>query len=120
MKPHTPNYGYNPYFPPPPPPPPFRRRYNYQRPNYHPNFPPYYNREDNDNVVWSSEWTRWLPASKVNWENLNKRTFIPDIPPSFSGHISNGDVKRFKGLVNKYFSGIFPVALKHRKGEGNK
>ena len=115
MTPRIPNYGYNPYFSPPTPSSSFHRGYPYQRPNYYPRYSPHYNENKNENVVWVSEWTQWLPASKINWTNLNERTFIPDIPPSFGGRVSNQDVTRYKGLVNKYFSGIFPT-----DGDGSK
>ena len=76
-------------------------------------FSPSNNNNVESNVIWSSQWTEWLPASKVNWEALKKRTFVREnlqslSPKRFSGNPTYGAINGYQGLVNEYFSGILP------------
>ena len=64
-------------------------------------------------VIWSSQWTEWLPVSKVRWDLLRNRTYankvIDHIPPrAFSGQPTNEATETYQGIANKYYSGIFP------------
>ena len=75
--------------------------------------PTYNNDNYESNVVWSSKWTEWVPASKVEWKKLKKRTFAREnlrslSPKSFAGNPTSGAINSYKGMVKKYFSGILP------------
>ena len=82
--------------------------------NYPPQrFSPSNNNNAESNVIWSSQWTEWLPASKVNWEALKKRTFVREnlqslSPKSFAGNQTYGAINGYQGMVKENFSGILP------------
>ena len=64
-------------------------------------------------VVWSSQWTEWLPVSKVRWDLLRNRTYakkvIDHIPPrAFNGLPTNEATETYQGIAKKYYTGIFP------------
>ena len=66
-----------------------------------------------DNAIWSSQWTEWLPASQVRWDVLKNRTFakhnlVSISPKSFSGRPTKDATNLYKGLVKDHFEGIFP------------
>ena len=64
-------------------------------------------------IVWSSQWTEWLPVSKVRWDLLRNRTYakkvIDHIPPrTFNGQPTNEAQETYQGVAEKYYAGIFP------------
>jgi hypothetical protein len=64
-------------------------------------------------VIWSSQWTEWLPASKVKWNVMKDRTVARHnlkhiSPKSFSGTPSQQAMQNYQGLVKNYFQGVFP------------
>ena len=103
---HRPSF--NPYQPPGVP-------YNWQfsnTPTQRP-FPKYYSNAVQDNVIWSSQWTEWLPASSIRWDILHDRTFARKrlghiSPRRFGGNPTQDATNSYKELANQYLTDIFP------------
>ena len=71
------------------------------------------NNYNDQGVIWSSQWTEWLPVSKVRWDLLRNRTYarkvIDHIPPrTFVGQPTNEATETYQGVAKRYYSGIFP------------
>ena len=106
----APRPSFNPYQPPGVP-------YNWQRSNaptptqrLSPN---YYGDGIQDNVIWSSQWTEWLPASSIRWDILHDKAFarkrLGHIPPRrFGGNPTQDATDSYKELANQYFADVFP------------
>ena len=104
----APGPSFNPYQPPGVP-------YNWQFSNTPTQRPPsnYYGNGIQDNVIWSSQWTEWLPASSIRWDILHDRTFARKrlghiSPRRFSGNPTQDATSSYKELANQYFTEIFP------------
>ena len=78
-------------------------------------FPSTNNNNGHGNVIWTSQWTEWLPASKVDWKALKQRTFVQKnlhslSPKRLAGNPTRGAINRYQGLVKQYFSEILPFS----------